>query len=228
MNNCWAREVVRRLARVTANPCGAHGIPADHSPSGSRIISLRNNDPSTDAGALFVVNTNGSGLRRITAPDFAETLEAGPRMASGSYSAAGAGRCSWSIRTAPGSGRSGSTQAPAAISSTGPYGRPTAPGSCSACSSPAPAGSILHRMAGRFGPAAGGQHSRQRGIRGPGAAPAGWFDGLGAPFTYPVMKGRRCEPAPCSPPASPRHLRRSSPSTPEPGEPASWRTGEKP
>ena len=62
----------RGLARVTANPYGAHDIPGDYSPGGSRIVFLRNNDPGTETGALFVVNADGSGLRRITAPDFAE------------------------------------------------------------------------------------------------------------------------------------------------------------
>ncbi len=62
----------RGLARVTANPYGAHDIPGDYSPGGSRIVFLRNNDPDTETGALFVVNADGSGLRRITAPDFAE------------------------------------------------------------------------------------------------------------------------------------------------------------
>jgi hypothetical protein len=38
-----------------------------------------------------------------------------------------------------------------------------------------------------------------------GTAPVGWFEGLGALFTYPVIKGRLCEPAPCGPPASPGH-----------------------
>jgi Tol biopolymer transport system component len=60
------------LVRVTANPFGAHDIPGDYSPDGMRIVFLRDNDPNTETGALFVVNTNGSGLRRITAPDFAE------------------------------------------------------------------------------------------------------------------------------------------------------------
>lgn len=60
------------LIRVTANPYGAHDIPGDYAPAGSKIVFLRNNDPNSEAGALFVVNTNGSGLRRITAWNFAE------------------------------------------------------------------------------------------------------------------------------------------------------------
>jgi Tol biopolymer transport system component len=60
------------LVRVTANPYGAHDIPGDYSPSGSEIVFLRNTDPNSETGALFVVGTDGSGLRRITAPDFAD------------------------------------------------------------------------------------------------------------------------------------------------------------
>jgi Tol biopolymer transport system component len=55
------------LARVTANPSGAHDAMGDYSPDGSRITFLRSNDPNSGTGALFVVNTDGSGLRRITA-----------------------------------------------------------------------------------------------------------------------------------------------------------------
>jgi Tol biopolymer transport system component len=60
------------LVRVTANPYGAHDIPGDYSPGGSKIVFLRNTDPNKETGALFVVNTDGSGLRRITAWNFAD------------------------------------------------------------------------------------------------------------------------------------------------------------
>ena len=60
------------LVRVTANPFGAHDIPGDYSPDGRRIVFLRDNNANTDTGALFVVNTDGSGLRRITDQNFAE------------------------------------------------------------------------------------------------------------------------------------------------------------
>jgi hypothetical protein len=36
-------------------------------------VFLRNNDPSTVTGALYVVNTDGSSLRRITASNFADS-----------------------------------------------------------------------------------------------------------------------------------------------------------
>jgi len=45
------------LARGSADPYGAYDIPGDYSPSGSRIVLLRNNDPSAETGALFMVNT---------------------------------------------------------------------------------------------------------------------------------------------------------------------------
>ena len=127
------------LVRVTANPYGAHDIPGDYSPGGSTIVFLRNNDPSTETGALFVVNTNGSGLRRITAWNFAEDPGSWSPDGKSILFSDSRGRCSWSIRTAPGSGRSGSAQAPATTPPISPHGRPTAPASCSACSSPAPA-----------------------------------------------------------------------------------------
>jgi Tol biopolymer transport system component len=62
------------LLRLThARPPG--DVPGDYSPDGSRIVFLRS-DPSPHAchecGALFVVNTDGSGLSRITPPDFAQ------------------------------------------------------------------------------------------------------------------------------------------------------------
>jgi TolB protein len=63
------------LVQVTANPYDAHDIPGDYSPDGTRIVFLRNNDPRHDpdnrTGALFVVKTNGTGLRRITTWNFA-------------------------------------------------------------------------------------------------------------------------------------------------------------
>jgi Tol biopolymer transport system component len=60
------------LVRVTANPYGAHDIPGDYSPGGGKIVFLRNTNPNSETGALFVVNTDGTGLRRITAWNFAD------------------------------------------------------------------------------------------------------------------------------------------------------------
>ncbi len=64
------------LTRVTTNPFGGHDIPGDYAPNGGRIVFARNNDPLQDpdneSAALFVVNTDGSGLRRITPWNFAE------------------------------------------------------------------------------------------------------------------------------------------------------------
>jgi Tol biopolymer transport system component len=57
----------RGLKRVTSNP-GADDLPFDYSPNGEQIVFSRV-DPSRPSNAnvaLFVVNTDGSGLRRIT------------------------------------------------------------------------------------------------------------------------------------------------------------------
>jgi Tol biopolymer transport system component len=55
------------LRRVTSNPDG-DDIPGDYSPDGTRLVFSRT-DPSRPAkanAALFVVNVDGTGLRRIT------------------------------------------------------------------------------------------------------------------------------------------------------------------
>ena len=59
------------LVRVTANPDN-HDVPGDYSPGGGRIVFLRITDSGSETGTLFVVSTDGRGLRRITAPGFAE------------------------------------------------------------------------------------------------------------------------------------------------------------
>jgi TolB protein len=56
------------LKRLTKSPPGAADGYPRYSPDGRRIVFLRNSpgvDPS-GAGALFVVNSDGTGLRRIT------------------------------------------------------------------------------------------------------------------------------------------------------------------
>ena len=59
------------LVRVTANP-NNHDVPGDYSPGGGNIVFLRITDSDSETGTLFVVNTDGRALRRITAPGFAE------------------------------------------------------------------------------------------------------------------------------------------------------------
>lgn len=56
------------LIRVTSNPFdGGHDIPGDYSPDGSRIAFVRTNNLRESGNtAVFVVNTDGSGLRQIT------------------------------------------------------------------------------------------------------------------------------------------------------------------
>ena len=57
----------RDLRRITSNP-GGEDIPGDYSPGGQRLVFSRI-DPSRPAKAnvaLFFVNVDGTGLRRIT------------------------------------------------------------------------------------------------------------------------------------------------------------------
>jgi Tol biopolymer transport system component len=61
----------RGLVRLTANPYGDHDVPGDYAPDGSRIVFLRSN-PDRQASALFVVNTDGTGLRQLTPWGLAE------------------------------------------------------------------------------------------------------------------------------------------------------------
>jgi Tol biopolymer transport system component len=49
------------LRRVTVTPSGSWETPSGYSPDGSRILFARH-----DQGGLFVVNTDGSGLRQLT------------------------------------------------------------------------------------------------------------------------------------------------------------------
>jgi Tol biopolymer transport system component len=52
------------LTRVTANP-GGDDEPGDYSPGGRRLVFARF-DPNGDPVGLFIVNVNGTGLKRIT------------------------------------------------------------------------------------------------------------------------------------------------------------------
>jgi Tol biopolymer transport system component len=54
------------LTRITSNPFGGHDIPGDYSPDGTGIVFSRENPPLHDTFALFVVNTDGTGLRQLT------------------------------------------------------------------------------------------------------------------------------------------------------------------
>ena len=102
-------------------------------------------DASLGDFQIFTANPDGTsqvqlrpgvaceGSRHGTSP---KIREAGPLTGSGSCSVARTERCSWSIQMAPGYGRSGSTQVPATTPPSSPRGRPPAPRSCSAYSSP--------------------------------------------------------------------------------------------
>jgi Tol biopolymer transport system component len=66
-----------------AGECGGGDSEADYSPDGTRFVFMRKRcgtgpDPSSDeAGALYVANTDGTGLRRITAYGEAKTHPGG-------------------------------------------------------------------------------------------------------------------------------------------------------
>ena len=55
------------LERLTANPYGGADFPGDYSPDGARYAFTRENPHGRNGTlALFVVNTDGSGLTRLT------------------------------------------------------------------------------------------------------------------------------------------------------------------
>jgi uncharacterized protein DUF1028 len=58
------------LTQITSNP-GGDDIPGDWSPNGKRIVFQRF-DSNFNSEGLFVVNTNGTGLKQITPPDFSD------------------------------------------------------------------------------------------------------------------------------------------------------------
>jgi Tol biopolymer transport system component len=72
-------------------------VPMDYSPDGSQIVLFRGDqDPESPAGALYVVNADGTGLRRITPAGFAFDYFAswspdGERIAFGHFDDANGG-----------------------------------------------------------------------------------------------------------------------------------------
>jgi Tol biopolymer transport system component len=59
------------LTRLTTNATGSHDVPGDFSPDGSRLVFQRVTDPDAERGTLFVMRTDGTGLRRVSPPRFA-------------------------------------------------------------------------------------------------------------------------------------------------------------
>ena len=53
--------------RLTRNPFGGTDLPGSYSPDGKRLVFARYDNDETGIG-LFVVNADGTGLRRITPP----------------------------------------------------------------------------------------------------------------------------------------------------------------
>lgn len=51
--------------RLTSNRVGGHDLPGSYSPDGKRLVFTRFNKDEISLG-LFIVNVNGTGLRRIT------------------------------------------------------------------------------------------------------------------------------------------------------------------
>jgi len=63
------------LAQITSNP-GGDDVPGGWSPNGKRIVFQRF-DSNFNSEGLFVVNTNGTGLKQITPPGFDDLSSAG-------------------------------------------------------------------------------------------------------------------------------------------------------
>jgi Tol biopolymer transport system component len=63
------------LIQITSNP-GGDDNPGDWSPNGRRIVFQRS-DANGNSLGLFVVNINGTGLRRITPPGFEDLSSQG-------------------------------------------------------------------------------------------------------------------------------------------------------
>ena len=127
------------LVRVTANP-NNHDVPGDYSPGGGKIVFLRVTDSDSETGTLFVVNTDGSGLRRITAPGFAE--DSGSWSPDGKWILFSSNKQKLFVVHPDGTGlHQINLDISGGYFAASPHGRPTAPRSCSACSWPARAGS---------------------------------------------------------------------------------------
>ena len=170
------------LVRVTANPNGNHDIPGDYSPGGGRISFLRVTDSDSETGTLYAVNTDGSGLRRITAPGFAE--DSGSWSPDGKWILFSNNKQKLFVVHPDGTGLhqinldiSGSYFASERTVARRHQDRaPPVPGQHRRT---AP----LHRAAYRLRPAPAGRHPRQRRIPRLGIPPAGEHKGLDAMHT---------------------------------------------
>ena len=101
---------------------------------------LRVTDSDSETGTLFVVNTDGSGLRRIMAPGFAE--DSGSWSPDGKWILFSNNKQKLFVVDPDGTGlHQINLDISGGYPPASPHGRPTAPRSCSACSWPAPAGS---------------------------------------------------------------------------------------
>jgi hypothetical protein len=132
--------------RLTSNPYSASGgdQPTDVSPDGTQFLFVRErtkrnpNDPTPHSqGALFIENTNGTGLRQLAAAgklNFAGITPAARFSPDGTSGNWGTGRYSRSTLTEAVTPTS-IYRSPLHISHSGPLGRRMALGSFSACSS---------------------------------------------------------------------------------------------
>lgn len=54
------------IKRLTTPTGGVHDTPISFSPDGSRLLFIRGTNPDSEMGDLYVINKDGSGLRRLT------------------------------------------------------------------------------------------------------------------------------------------------------------------
>ncbi len=130
------------------------GIPGDYSPDGTQIVFMRG-DPNGPAeqGALFVVNTDGGGLRRITPRGFANGFTGGSWSPDGRWILFEHRGYLFEVHP----GGTGLRQIPLADgradpSPSRPDGLPTAPASCSRWHGRPPAGRWTSSRHGRTAP----------------------------------------------------------------------------